>query len=378
MDILQELKEMGESLGYEGENLRDFIKAQQDQQRDERAAIRPKDKEEREYNLKLQTVQLEKEKAEALLEIERQKLERELKLKKEQSDNNLKFKQAEHAHEMEMLEIKAKSGVSTGGTETIKPKGPKLPVFDEGKDEMDSYLHRFERYATAQLWKQEVWATHLSALLKGRALDVYALLPVEKALDYNELKKALLKRYELTEDGFKRKFRSCRPELGETFSQFSVRLSSYLTKWIEMAGGHKTYEGLFDLMMRDQLLHICNKELTLFLKERLPSSLQEMASLADQFKEARLTSAVSLTYPTGSKSQRSNSKSRPVGGSQYDAGKKQKHSSACKKSDGRCFRCGSSSHIVINCPLKHNKVGNVTSDSYSRRGSSSPVRGRSR
>ena len=64
---------MCESLGYEGENLRDFIKTQQDQQREERAAIRQKDKEEREYNLKLPTVQLEKEKAEAHLEIERQK-----------------------------------------------------------------------------------------------------------------------------------------------------------------------------------------------------------------------------------------------------------------------------------------------------------------
>ena len=138
-NILQELKEMGESLGYEGENLRDFVKAQRDQQREERAAIRQKDKEECEYNLKLQTVQLEKEKAEALLEIERQKLERELKLKKEQSDNELKLKQAEHAHEMEMLELKAKSGVSTGGTDTIKPKGPKLPVFDEGKDEMQLF-----------------------------------------------------------------------------------------------------------------------------------------------------------------------------------------------------------------------------------------------
>ena len=116
----------------------------------------------------------------------------------------------------------------------------------------------------------------------------------------------------------------------------------------------------------------------MFLKERFPSSLQEMASLADQFKEAKLTSAVSLTYPTGSKSQRSNSKSRPVGGSQYDAGKKQEHNSVFKKSERRCFRCGFSSHIVINCPLKHNKVGNVTSDSYSRRGSSSPVRCRSR
>ena len=53
---------------------------------------------------------------------------------------------------------------------------------------MDSYLHRFERYVAAQIWNSEVWATHLSALLKCRALDVYALLPSEKALDYNELK----------------------------------------------------------------------------------------------------------------------------------------------------------------------------------------------
>ena len=90
---------------------------------------------------------------------------------------------------MKLLEMKAKTRVSTSEVETIKAKGPKLPTFEEGKDEMDSYLHRFERYATAQNWKPEVWATHLSALLKGRALDVYALLPSEKALDYNELKK---------------------------------------------------------------------------------------------------------------------------------------------------------------------------------------------
>ena len=29
-------------------------------------------------------------------------------------------------------------------------KTPKIPAFDENRDEMDSYLLRFERYATAQ------------------------------------------------------------------------------------------------------------------------------------------------------------------------------------------------------------------------------------
>ena len=177
-----------------------------------------------------------------------------------------------------------------------------------------------------------------------------------------------MKRYELTEDGFKRNFRACRPEPGETFSQFSVRLASYLTKRIEMSDCLKTYEALFDLMMRDQFLHICNKELTLYLKERIPPSLQQMATLADQFKEARLTSAVSLTYPSGTK--KSNSKPRQGSVNQFDTGKKQE-SSGFRKGEMRCFRCGSSSHMVMNCPIKHNKVGNITSGSYSRSQSNS-------
>ena len=238
---------------------------------------------------------------------------------------------------------------------------------------MDSYLHRFERYALAQSWNKDLWATHLSALLKGKALNVYALLPSDQALDYDALKMALLKRYELTEDGFKRKFRSCRPELGETFCQFSVRMSSYLTKWIEMASTPKTYEGLFDLMMRDQLLHICNRDLALFLKERTPISLPQMATIADQYKEARLTSALSLTFPQGLDKKNSRHKSP---NERVDTGKK--FNSKLHKSERRCFKCDSPTHTAVNCPLRRNKVGNVASNSYPRKGSNSPVRGRSR
>lgn len=65
--------------------------------------------------------------------------------------------------------------------------------------------------------KKDSWAVNLSALLQGHALDVYALLPQEKATDYDALKTALLKRFEKTEDGFRQKFRRCRPKVGETF-----------------------------------------------------------------------------------------------------------------------------------------------------------------
>ena len=57
---------------------------------------------------------------------------------------------------------------------------------------MDSYLSRFEKYATANEWKKGVWAAYLSALLKGRARDVYDRLSVDDAADYEKLKEALL------------------------------------------------------------------------------------------------------------------------------------------------------------------------------------------
>jgi hypothetical protein len=66
----------------------------------------------------------------------------------------------------------------------VQPRVPKLPVFDEVHDEMDSYLLRFERYSAAQNWDESNWAINLSALLKGKALDVYALTPRTDALDY--------------------------------------------------------------------------------------------------------------------------------------------------------------------------------------------------
>lgn len=170
------------------------------------------------------------------------------------------------------------------------PKAPKLPVFDDVHDEMDSFLLRFERYAEPQHW--------------GEALDAYALMPKTDALNHQSLKTALLRRFELTDDGFKKKFRSCRPEQCETLAQFSVRLSSYFDRWIEMAKVPRTFDGLYDLMLRDQFIHICSQDLRLFLKERIPDNLKKMADLADQFKDARNMSAVQAVDKGRSYSQR--------------------------------------------------------------------------
>ena len=74
----------------------------------------------------------------------------------------------------------------------------------------------------------------------------------------------------------------------------------------------KTYEGLQDLILREQLTYICNRDLELFLRKREPKSFEQASKLADQYKEARYFDIVSLTYKNIRSRSRSNSESRSM------------------------------------------------------------------
>ena len=111
-----------------------------------------------------------------------------------------------------------------------RTKAPVLPSFVDEKDNLDSYLLRFERYATVAGWERSDWATHLSPLLPGRALDVYSGLSGEQAKDNDKLQKALLQRYDFADQVYRERFQRAKPEEQESPSQFIVRISNYFDK----------------------------------------------------------------------------------------------------------------------------------------------------
>ena len=132
-----------------------------------------------------------------------------------------------------------------------------------------------------------MWASYLSALLKGRALEVFVRLSRDDQSDYGQIKEALLTNFDLTERSFRKKFRDCRPEKAETFRQFSGRLASYLDKWLGLAKVEKTYEAVCDFLARDQFLDCCSHELYLYLKPKTFKVLGELANEADLFADAK-------------------------------------------------------------------------------------------
>ena len=210
MDATKQWIDLGKELGLTGQALLDFVNERDKLARDERARVREDKQKE--------------------LEI----LEKQIELENARQNN---------ASQIENHDLRPSS-----------TKPPKLPHFVEGKDNIDAYLERFERYASSQGWPRSSWAINLGALLQGKVLEVYSRLSIDDAHNYPVLKEALLKRFQLSACDFEKKFRQATPEAGESAAQFTARLEHYFDRWVDLTDTHKSFDELKDLLLRQQLI----------------------------------------------------------------------------------------------------------------------------
>ena len=66
-----------------------------------------------------------------------------------------------------------------------------------------------------------------------------------------------------------------------------MRLGSYLQKWITLSNAEKTLDGVCDLIVREQFINSCPRDLSIHLCERASQNLRQLAKIADQFLVAR-------------------------------------------------------------------------------------------
>lgn len=113
------------------------------------------------------------------------------------------------------------------------------------------------------------------------------------------------------------------------------------------------------MMLRDQFLSICNRDLLLFLKERIPKDIQEMSVLADQYREARHANIQTLVSSSkretfGDK----NSTSKDRDKREQTTGGNAPTTKPPMRRDGRCYKCNKPGHISSQCPQRYrNSVG---------------------
>ncbi|XP_073238079.1 uncharacterized protein [Porites lutea] len=269
---MEKLLQIGKEFGLEGEKLLEFVREQQKLEEERR-------RKEEEKEEKRRQIEEEKEERHRLLEEDRRKEEEEKEERRRREDEERETRRqerelrkleleadllkqreaietAKREHELELARLaQGRNDTERAEVREDRAKAPKLPSFVDGKDDLDAYLQRFERFAATATG----WASKLSALLSGRAIEVYSRLSEEAAQDYERVKLALMKRYDLTEDGYRRKFRVSKPEVDESPEQFIVRLDRYLLRWLELSHTERSFEGLKDLIVKEQLLTLVQK-----------------------------------------------------------------------------------------------------------------------
>jgi hypothetical protein len=150
-----------------------------------------------------------------------------------------------------------------------KPIYPKLPMFREKQDDIDSYLFRFEAHATSLKWEKSQWVTYLSTLLEGNSLSLYHSLSATAGTDpltCEVLKENLLKKFQCTADGFRKRFREARPDSNEPMQTYLIKLVRLFERWLALSEHDRTLEGIMELIVGEQFLESLSCDLATFIR----------------------------------------------------------------------------------------------------------------
>ena len=165
-------------------------------------------------------------------------------------------------------------------TVTEKVKVAKLT----DQDDIEAYLTTFERLMEAYSVERRKWACQFAPQLSGRAQKAYTALPSAEANDYEQLKKAILKRYDINEETYRQRFRSTRKKSDESHRELVVRLQDLRQKWMQK---YSTVEQIGDVIVMEQFLNSLTPDLRVWIRERKPETTSEAGELADQYEQAR-------------------------------------------------------------------------------------------
>lgn len=103
--------------------------------------------------------------------------------------------------------------------------------------------------------------------------------------DYDNVKSAVLLKYEISSETYRQQFRTNSIQDGETPRELQGRLKDLYDKW--MTPGERTKEDIGDVIVLEQFLKILNPEIRTWIKEHNPSSSRQAAELAETFISAR-------------------------------------------------------------------------------------------
>ena len=297
---------------------------------------------------------------------DRRKRDEELAEERQRWEAEAKRHESEMQEQMEMIKRLVESArPPVGESSTATGDGHRAPrdklvltKFEEGED-VEAYLTAFERVMTVYSIDRSRWAIKLAPQLSGRALQAYAALNADVAGNYQEVKKAILRWYDIGDETYRQRFRTARRKDNEAYVGLATRLLDLAKKWLTDCD---TADKVIKKLVLEQLLDIAPYDLRVWLCERKPKTVTEAGSLADDFMSARRRKRFDQPKSEGKKKEGAGKETRRCHICQEEGHiavncKKNQHAETDPKkakgkdySDRRCFNCHQRGHLAMNCP----------------------------
>ncbi|XP_075741976.1 uncharacterized protein LOC142794132 [Rhipicephalus microplus] len=224
----------------------------------------------------------------------REEAERREAREREEAERRERREEAERQERLELkrleLAILQCSQAPSVASPTVQVSGfrirDQLPPFVVGED-MAKYLVKFEHVCERNALEQSLWARNLLALLPGEVSDAITCLSREAFESYDEVKEVLLRRYKLSPEAFRQRFRYAKKG-NESHVDFAFRLKADLIEWLKGEGVYDDRDKVVECVALEQFYRCIEEDVRLWLQDRLGEvQLNKAAELAEEYYARR-------------------------------------------------------------------------------------------
>lgn len=226
---------------------------------------------------------------------EKEREERELELKRLEFQRSREREERDHALELKRLEVEIERVRTAGQRSEANSAGVHISLkmtelirpYKLGED-IGLFLVNFERTCEKQGFSRESWPQRLLTLLPGEAAEVIARLSTEEVDDYDKVKSSLLRKYRLSAEAFRRKFRELEKGRSESYTEFAYKLKSNMVEWLKEEKAYGDHAKVIECFLLEQFYNRLPENIRHWVQDRPDvSSVARAAELAEEFVTRR-------------------------------------------------------------------------------------------